>query len=249
MTETTNSNTEQTAQTNKKKFKFPSVNLSKLFPKKKDSTIPADPNAPAPKTKFKVNLKVVLLAFLVIVVALVGSVATKYLIAASVNGKPIYRIDVIKQLEKVGGKQTLDSMISKAVILQEAKKRGIAVSQTDIDTEVKKIEGSLTAQNTTLDAALKQQGLTQADLIENVTLNLMLDKMVSGNITVSDAEITQYMTENKQYLPAADPKDPQQTALKAQIKDLLMQQKLSSETETFITNLKNAAKIRYYVSY
>ena len=64
----------------------------------------------------------------------------RFLIAANVNGKSISRLSVLKKLEKQGGEKILETMITGALIRQEAEKRKIIVSQKDIDAEMKKIQ-------------------------------------------------------------------------------------------------------------
>ncbi len=44
-------------------------------------------------------------------------------VAATVNGQPISRLSLVRELEKQGGKQAMDSLITKTLIDQEAKKK------------------------------------------------------------------------------------------------------------------------------
>ena len=67
-------------------------------------------------------------------------------IAADVNGEKITRFAVIKELEKQSGKQTLESMVTKTLIIQEAKKRDINIGDTEIDTEIAKIAKNIEGQ-------------------------------------------------------------------------------------------------------
>ena len=46
----------------------------------------------------------------------------KMFVAAYVNGRLISRLSVVRELEKQGGKKTLDALIIKSLIAQEAKK-------------------------------------------------------------------------------------------------------------------------------
>jgi len=66
--------------------------------------------------------------------------SVRFFLVASVNGQLIDRLTIIKELEKQGGKKTLDVVILKTLINQEAKKRKVTVSQKDIDAEIQKIE-------------------------------------------------------------------------------------------------------------
>src|SRR3990167_3906884 len=89
-----------------------------------------------------------------------------FLFAASVNGKPVSRMAVVSILEKQGGKQALDSLISKELIMQDASKMKVVAAETELDTEVKKIEDGLKKANQNLADALKAQGMTEKDLRE-----------------------------------------------------------------------------------
>jgi foldase protein PrsA len=167
-----------------------------------------------------------------------------FIIAAVVNGQPVTRFEVVKELERQGGKQALDSIITKALIIQEANKKKISVSQKDIDTEMKNIEANLAKQGQKLDQVLTLQGMTKDQLIEQIKLQKMIEKMI-GPITVSDKEIDDYITANKETLP----QDGDEKTLRSNIKTQLTQQKLSTKAQEFLATLRKNAKITTLVSY
>lgn len=167
----------------------------------------------------------------------------RFLIAANVNGKSISRLSVLKKLEKQGGKKILETMITQVLIQQEAEKRKIIVNQKDIDGEMKKIEANVSSQGSTLDQALQTQGMTKNDLTEEVKIQLMLQKMAGNDIRVSDKEIDNFISANKNQ-QGFDKEIPKEQAV-AQIK----QQKLQQKIQSFVTDLKAKAKINYFVSY
>lgn len=188
-------------------------------------------------------------SYIIIIIVIALLVAAAFLnrslfVAATVNGQPIGRLSVIKELEKQGGKQTLDAIITKTLIQQEGKKRNITVSQSDIDAEMKKIDANLAKQGQKLDQVLTLQGMTKDQLIEQIKLQKMIEKMV-GNTAVSDKEIDDYITANKDSLPQGQ---DEQTA-RASVKDRLAQQKLNDSAQKFLDDLKKNAKIDYYVKY
>ena len=73
-----------------------------------------------------------LFQYALVVLVVVGLIyfVGKTFIAATANGQLIGRLSVIKTLEKQGGKTTLDTIILKALINQEAKKRKINISES-----------------------------------------------------------------------------------------------------------------------
>src|SRR5581483_10957610 len=80
------------------------------------------------------------------------------LVAASVNGQPVSRLSVISMLEKEGGKQVLDNLITNSLILQEAKKQNVSVNLSEIQSEEDKIQAQLKTSGSDLDTALASQG-------------------------------------------------------------------------------------------
>lgn len=169
-------------------------------------------------------------------------------VAATVNGKPISRFDVIRQLESSTGKQALDSLVTKELILQEAKKRGITVSPKEIADELVKIEANVKKQGGSLDEALAAQGMTKEILKEQVLLQKLLEKMFIKELRVTEKEIDQFMEQNKANLPAVI-EATEQAALRQSIKQQIQQNKLGQKVQELIKNLKNLAKINFFVKY
>jgi len=101
-----------------------------------------------------------------------------WFVAASVNGEPISRLELIKQLEKQGGQQVIDSLVSKALVYQEAQKKNVQVSEKDIDSEYTKIEEQIKGQGLSMDDALASQGMTKEDLREELKYKLTVEKLL-----------------------------------------------------------------------
>lgn len=168
-----------------------------------------------------------------------------FFVAATVNGQPITRVQVVQELEKQSGKKTLDSLVTKTLILQEMEKKNITVTDAEVNAEVKKIEDALKQQGRTLSDALAQQGLSQADLREQLKIQKMIEKLFSKDVVVTDAEVIKYIEDNKEALPA----DQDPNTLKSTIKEQLKQQKLTTKFQTWLTEVQKKAKINYIVEY
>ncbi|MEK7559644.1 MAG: SurA N-terminal domain-containing protein [Patescibacteria group bacterium] len=192
------------------------------------------------------NRKTVLFAVIIITGVLALIFIFKGLFIASiVNGEPISRLSIIKALEKQGGKATLDSLVTKKIIAQEIRKRNITISQSDTDGEIKKITESLKAQGTTIDQALAAQGMTRAQLDDEIKLQLSVQKMVGKDVEVSDKEIDEFIKANK----AQFPEGTSEEQIKTQSTERIKQQKLQQKTQEFIKNLQEKAKITNFVQY
>ena len=73
----------------------------------------------------KNNLYIKILIIAVILLFPLIFFAKNIFLAALVNGTPIARLTVIKELEKQNGKRTLDSLITQQLIFQAAKKKNL----------------------------------------------------------------------------------------------------------------------------
>jgi len=181
----------------------------------------------------------------IIVIILLAVLFKSVFIAAVVNGEPISRLSVVTALEKQSGKTTLDNLITKKLILQEAKKRNITVTQNDIDSEIKKITANLQTQGSTLDQALVSQGMTMSDLNDEIRVQIAVNKIVGTDVSVTEKEIDDFVAANKAQMTAG----MTDAQFREQATGQLKQQKLQTKIQEFIKNLQDKAKIIRLVSY
>jgi foldase protein PrsA len=182
---------------------------------------------------------------LVIVLGILGYFFKSLFVAALVNGQPITRLAVVKELEKRSGQETVDNLITEALILQEAKKQKVSVSKDEVNSEVKELEETFTAQGQNLDELLLAQGMDRAELEHQIRVQKMIEKMVGKDIEVTDEEINQYLEDNEELLP----QDQKPEDLRETVKQQLQQQKLSSKVQTWLEEIRQKASIRYIVNY
>lgn len=187
----------------------------------------------------------IFIPLIIVVLVILAFLLKGLFIAALVNGQPITRLALIQELEKQGGKQTLSSLVNQTLILQEARKKNIEVSQKEIDTQAKQIEDSLKAQGQDLNTALAMQGLNRQDFMMQLKLRSLVEKLLADQIKVTDKEVADYMEKNKETLPT-DLKEPE---IKKGVAEQLKQQKLASKSQEWLVGLQKNAKINYFVSY
>lgn len=199
-------------------------------------------SAQKPSSKF--NVKIAIVIAVVLVVGALAYSMKSVLIAATVNGSPIYRLSVIKELEKDTGKQLLDALISEKLIKDEAKVKNISITNEELNTEIIIIESQIVAKGDTLENAMKTQKITMADLKRRILLQKYLEKLVTDKVIVTDADITEFIKTNKIAIPKG-----QDAAIKAQVKDSISKQKLSEEADKLVTELRTKAKVNYFVDY
>lgn len=183
----------------------------------------------------------VVLGFLLVV----GYYFKQYIVAAMVNNKPIYRLSIVKALEKQGGQQAMDSLITQELILQEGQKKNVTVNDGDIDKKFQELEAQFKQQGQTLDKVLEAQGLNRAAVKDQLKIQITLEKLLGDKINVTDKELDEAYKQQKQVL--AQEKDLEKA--KSALRESLKSQKLSSEAQKLIEELKKSAKIRYFVTY
>lgn len=198
----------------------------------------------ASKTK-KINMSLLKKVIIAILVIAILYVFRGYFVVAVVNNYPITRLSVIKELEKQGGSQVLESIISERLIMQEAAKKNVKVTKEDIEKELKIIEDNLKAQGTDLQTALSMQGQTKDDLEKAISLKLLIEKTLADKITTTEDEVKKYFDDNKLTLY----KDKILENVKEDIKNTLEQQKLSTEYQKWISEIREKAQIINFLNY
>ncbi len=213
---------------------------------------PTENNNALQESKTYVNLKFqkpkplyIAIGVAVILIIFALFFAKGIFVAATVNGSPISRLSVIKELEKQGGKQALEAIIDKKLIETELNKQKVSVTKEDVDVEIEKIKAQVTAQGGTLEMALAQQGLTEEKLREQITIQKKLEKLLADKVAVTEAEIDTYIKDSK----AAPPKDVKMEDFRKQISEQLKGQKFQQEAQKWVSDLTASAKIKYYVNY
>lgn len=187
------------------------------------------------------------LAVLVAVVLVIGALGYFYkgtFIAASVNGRLISRMAVIKELEDKSGEKALTSLITERLVKEEISKNKIIISDDEINQEIKNIEEQVSVQGQTLDALLTEQGMTRADLIKQITTQKKIEKILADKILVTDEEVDKYINDNKIKIPKG-----QELELKSQIGNQLKQGKFQQEVTSWVDGLRSQAEIKFYRKY
>ena len=182
------------------------------------------------------------LIIIIIILALGVYFFRSLFIVAAVNGQPIWRLTLIRELEKQSGKEALDALISKTLVLQEAKKQNVIVGKEEIDQEIKKLEENFSKQGQDLNQILSGQGISKEGLAEQVRFQKIIEKILGKDINVTDQEVSDYIKQNESLLP----KDSTAEELKLTVKRQLEQQKMSEKIQSWISSLQDSAKIIYF---
>ncbi len=151
------------------------------------------------KRLIRISPRTAIIILIIIVVGVLGYIYKGLFVAATVNGSPISRLAVVQRLERVNGSSTLDNLIAEKLIRDEAKAKGISVSNDEVNTEVKKAQDQIASQGGTLDEALKAQSMTMNDLKNQIVLQKDLEKMLIYKI-ISVSRFAKTRSERQKFL-------------------------------------------------
>ncbi|MBI2405691.1 SurA N-terminal domain-containing protein [Candidatus Microgenomates bacterium] len=166
-------------------------------------------------------------------------------IAATVNGQPITRLTVVSELERRGGSQTLEDLITKTLIFQEADKQNVTVSQEEVNKIVEEFEKSVKEQGQDVNTVLAFQGLDRARFIEQIRVQKIVEKILTPKVSISDEEIETHIKDNKQSLTEGASEDE----LREEARQQLRQTKLTDAFQSWMEELRKNANITYWVKY
>lgn len=192
----------------------------------------------------KINRKIAIITAVIIIAGVSAYFFKGLLIVATMNGSPISRFAVIGKLEKTSGKQALDSLITEKLIVGELDKEKIIVTKDEVSAQMKKIEDQVVAQGGTLTQALAAQGMTMSNLMDQVSMNLRIEKFLADKTSVSNAEISQYIKDNKLTVPKG-----QEAQYNDQISNQLKSGKFNKAAQDWVSSLRSKASINYFVHY
>ena len=130
-------------------------------------------------------------------------------VAATVDGVDIYvseveeHFDTIPQEMRAGMTKDviLDQIISQEVLLQEAERLGVTVSDEEIDEELEFAMAQAGWSEDEFDQVLAAQGMTKEDLREMYRVSIVIDDLINqevlDQIEVTDEEVEQFFEQNK----------------------------------------------------
>jgi len=162
-------------------------------------------------------------------------------VVGMVNGQPISRLAYINEMENQVGQQAFNTIVTRTLITQEARKKNVQVTEKEVDDEIKKIEYSLTKQRQKLDDVLALQGTTRESLEEQLRYQKLLEKLVGSDIKVSDKDIDTYLEQNKDFYAGQENVD------RNTVKEQLVRERLNEKISTYVNDLNKKAKIDSYI--
>ena len=116
------------------------------------------------------------------------AVAAEGTVMATVNGEPITQEALVQRLLSYHGKATLEAMINRALVNQEAKRLGLTVADADVDARMSLVKNQLGGAEG-YSHWLTQSGITEAQHRDQVRVTLLTEKIVTKSDPIKDADL------------------------------------------------------------
>ncbi len=185
----------------------------------------------------KLNAKIIYLVVAVLALSALLLANKKLLVAAVVDGKPIFSWELNGVMADRYGKQTLEGMISERLIASEANKQGVVVSPEDIKNREDEIVKGL-GSGMPLDELLKIQGLSKDEFDRQITLQLTVQKILGKDLVITQDDVDNYIATNRATLLATEA-----AALQVEAKQAILDTKIGEKLQPWFNELKAKAKI------
>jgi FKBP-type peptidyl-prolyl cis-trans isomerase (trigger factor) len=198
------------------------------------------------KKAFNVVLlaKIILVIALGVVVFLLIQKNRGLFVAGTVNKSPISRWELNQKMAEKYGSATLEEIVSERLLNENLKKNKIIVTDKEVQDELASIKAQYGGE-TQFKAAIAQYGMTEAQATESIRQSVGLKKLIEATytITISDADIQKYFTDNKSTY-AGKTLD---ASLSAEIKDTLYQQQIYTKSQEWYSQIRKDAKVSSFI--
>ncbi len=118
-------------------------------------------------------------------------------VVASVNGTVISQSDLFEKLQSVAGQGVIHNMVEQDLQLQFAKKKGVVITDAQVDTQLAKDQ-----ENPDFQKSLTARGLTLNAYRDALRVRLAQSMVYAQGVSVTDAEVQDW------YKAAANPANP-----------------------------------------
>lgn len=216
--------------------------VKKLTPKQSmDLPVSTMEISTTPMSTPKMNNKIITLALVVVIIGLLTYKLGPWLVPTIVENSPVFRFEIWSRLEKSYGAQILDEMVNEKILDHAIAGANVKVDQAKIDEQIKTLETQFESTGG-LDEALKQRGLTRADLEKQVRTQLSVEILLADKINPTEEEV------KKQFDDGASTmyKDKKFDDVKSGITEELKQTKLRDEFLAWFADVKKNTKVKTF---
>jgi peptidyl-prolyl cis-trans isomerase C len=190
--------------------------------------------------------------------------ATLPAVVARVNGVEIKKEELVKQANQMHQrlsvmahgqpvppinagfyKEVLDGMVAQTLLLQDAKKQGISVTDKEIDDQIARVKQGAPSPEA-YQKALAEQGMTEATLHDylrkEATVQKYVEAKVFSQVTVTDATVKTFYEQNKDKLQMPERVHVRHILIRADSKTSAAdREKAKAKAEDLLKQIKNGA--------
>jgi len=183
------------------------------------------------------NRKVTVLIAGLIALSLLFVFKKELFVAAIVNGRPIFRWRVNKVLVTRFGQQTLEGMIGEVLVEDAAKEAGVSVSKQELESKEQEIIGDL-GEDVDIDQLLQFQGLTRAEFQNQIKIQMLIEKVLGTDITITKSDIDAFIATNSASLRSND-----ETGQRNEARELIYNQRIGDKVQPWFQILRTEANV------
>lgn len=181
---------------------------------------------------------------IVVAVGVFAFIKKDWFVVATINNQPVTSVEYYQNLKAKDGGQVLNQIIQDRLINQEANKKGVSVSESDINKKIASIQKQVGGADQ-LKSALSSRNLSEKEFRNQIKIQLLVEKLLENDIKVTDKEVDDYIAKNQNNTDATatsvDLKD--RTAVKNQ----LQADKLNQKFPGWYSNLEKQASINKFI--
>lgn len=182
-----------------------------------------------------------ILGGLFVLLLVLAAVNKGWVVAAVVDGQPIFSWQLNATLRTRYGQQTLEGMIGETLIQKEARKTGVEVSAEDIAVKQKEILSSLGTE-VSLEDFLKFQGLSESDFNQQLIIQLTVERLLTKNLVITDGDIDNYIATSGATLTATEP-----AQLREEAKRAIISNQVSEQLQPWFMELRQKSKVMKFL--
>lgn len=217
-------------------------NMKKASAKKHPVPVPPQfESAPVNSPKVKHFSWQWVLVGLFVLLGVLVAVNKGWVVAAVVDGRPIFAWQLNSTLRTRYGQQTLEGMIGEALIKREAEKNGVVVTKEDITKKQNEILSSLGTE-VSLEDFLKFQGMTEADFNSQLVIQLTVERLLTKDRVVSEADIDNFIATSAATLSATEP-----AALREEAKNAIISNEISEKLQPWFLELRQKSNVMKFL--
>ncbi len=187
---------------------------------------------------------------------------------AIVNGTPITRSQLTTSEAQFAAQQGLSAtstaaqaefqttalnlLIGQTLIKQAAQKAGVTASSTEVDAELQAEKAQFSSQSD-YEKALASQAVTEADLRAQISDNLVINTYLGQELNLSTATATAADIQTAYNLVASEHTAgasalPPLAQVRAQVAQMVVQQKQESIVDAYVAQLRAAANVQILIA-